>query len=317
VNTTRLLLIVAAAAACVACATPHGTGGTARPAEALRDGVPAQPAPAAAETQPELDFAGHIAAGDVAWRKPDPERALFHYSRANGLRPDDALPLLRIGALQESRKDYAAALKAFRMALAVDPRNAGAQERVGYLLLRSGEAGLASAAFAESVRLEPTRWRARLGLSLAAQERGDALAARQHLDLALAEQPRSPELLSHSAELHLQAGDLAAAELSITESLRLAETAGSRQLLGDILARRGDFPGALEAYLVGLAKPAAYARLGEQAMKAGQYERALRYFRQASADSAVHDELLQKRIAVARERLEESRIAADTAAARR
>jgi tetratricopeptide (TPR) repeat protein len=72
---------------------------------------------------------------------------------------------------------------------------------------------------------------------------------------------------------------------------------------GDLFAVDGEYPAALGAFLQTLAEPWAYQRLGEHALRRREYERALRYFRQAADTSPDFFEDADRGMAVAREHL--------------
>jgi tetratricopeptide (TPR) repeat protein len=66
-------------------------------------------------------------------------------------------------------------------------------------------------------------------------------------------------------------GDAARAANELAAALSLGPRAETWFVLGDLIARQGDYPGGLEAYLKHLAPHEAYQRLGEQALRLGDY----------------------------------------------
>ena len=252
------------------------------------------------------DFDAAMAQGDDAYRARDPDRAQFAYLQAMKLDPQSALPYLRMAAIYDSRKANFQLEQALREALQREPTNAAAHERLGFTMLKLDDSAAAVAEFTQATRLDETRWRAVMGLGLAAIAIGDLRAARTHVDAAIRMQPRSAELLSYSADLHLRSGSLEPGLRDARAALAITPNQITQLILGDLLARQGDYPGGLEAYLASVSEPQAYQRLAEQAMIAKDFRRALRYFQQSADGSAAYSEQIQKRMAVARERLMES-----------
>jgi tetratricopeptide (TPR) repeat protein len=142
-----------------------------------------------------------------------------------------------------------------------------------------------------------------MGLGLAAEQRGDASAARLHYDEALALKPDSPELLAYSARADVALGRLASAREQATRSYTAAPSTVARLVLGDVMARDGDYAAALEAYQPALAVAPAYQRLGEQAMVRGDLAAAVGFFESAAREAPGYSEEAHQRLAVARERL--------------
>jgi tetratricopeptide (TPR) repeat protein len=314
-NSTRLLL-----AACLlaipmsGCASAPETPGKAERGAvgaAASAGPEATTTPAAAAAP--RTAAEAMAEGDAAWRAGEIEKALYMFVQAQQLDEQSETPLLRIGAIQESRGKHELARQAFAMAVERAPANAAAHERLGFQWLRSGEHDRAAAAFTEAARIDSTRWRSCMGLGLAAERRRDLQAARVHYDAAFALRPRSAELLVHSARVRMLTGDLPGALAEARASLDIGSSESAWLAIGDITARMGDFPGGLEAYHKVLPGSAAYFRLGEQAMAAMDYERAMDYFEQAAAAAPSYYEEAHKSLAVARERLADQRRASGAA----
>jgi arylsulfatase A-like enzyme/Tfp pilus assembly protein PilF len=78
----------------------------------------------------------------------------------------------------------------------------------------------------------------------------DHAAALQHYEKCRELDPGSPEPLVYMARVHLQTGDLAAAEARAREALALdARAAGAHFVLAQAHSRRGNPPGALDEYL--------------------------------------------------------------------
>lgn len=250
----------------------------------------------------QSDFEAELARGDAAWRSGRSDDALYAYLRAQQLEPSSDVTWLRIGALHESLGHPDLAIRAWQMAALRNERNGLTRERLGFAWLKQGELGRAEAEFARTLQLDAKAWRAAMGLGLVAEGRLDAVTARLRYDQALALQPQDVELLTNSARISLEQGDPSRASNELAAALALGPRAETWLVLGDLIARQGDYPSGLEAYLKHLAPHEAYQRLGEQALRVGDYARAVWYFERAAAASPIWFERAHKSLVVARER---------------
>lgn len=274
-------------------------------------------ASAATPSPKAVEAAAALARGDAAWRAGRPEEALRAYLDAAQADPAADAALLRIAMLQEVSGRLDLAVRALQLADRRDPRKGLTAQRIGYLWLRLGRDEHAAREFTRALQLDPGLWAACMGLGLAAEQRGDAAAARLHYDEALALRPDSPELLAYSARVDVALGRIAEARAQATRSFAAAPSTVARLALGDVMAREGDYPGALEAYHPALALSSAYQRLGEQAMARGDLAAAVGFFESATRETPVYSEDAHQRLAVARERLAASARAATVPAAGR
>ena len=302
-NPMRILPVLVSGALLAGCAGAPESAPQAESVVIEKPKQPATPVPA-----PVVTYEVALQRGDQAWKSGELDKALMNYVQAASLDRKSALPLLRMASIHEQRKEWPLARQAFEEALKRSPDNAAAQERYGFLLLREGTLDKSDQAFNAALKIDANRGRAVMGLGLAAQRRRDFDAARTHFDAALGLRPNDPELLTYSAELWLQTGGYAQGLGDVRRSLEFADVGATRMLLGDLLARSGDYAGALEAFLASMDEPRAYLRLGEEAMRSRDYERAVRYFRQCQDASPTYNELAAKRLAVARERLAEAQV---------
>lgn len=267
------------------------------------------PPPRAAGTSVEAE----LARGDAAWRSGKTDVALYAYLRAQQIAPKDDVPWLRIGALHESLGHSQLAIRAWQMAALRNERNGLTRQRLGYGWLREGELARAEFEFTHAWQLDPHAWRAAMGLGLVAEQRAELSAAREHYDAALAVQSADAELLTYSARLALAQDDLQRTELELAAAFVAGAQPETWLVLGDLIVRRGDYPGGFEAYLKQLSQPEAYHRLGDQALRVADYSRAVWYFERAAAASPVWFERAHKSLAVARERWSEQQRRAQNA----
>lgn len=117
------------------------------------------------------------------------------------------------------------------------PEDAVLRERYGFALLEDGRDAEAAAQFTRAWQLDWNRWRAVMGLGAAAARQGDVDSARLWFDTALTLQPRSAELLTRSAELHLQVGEIEEGIAQARAALELVDSSETRLLLANLLAR--------------------------------------------------------------------------------
>lgn len=250
--------------------------------------------------------------GDAAWRGGRTDEALLAYLQAQQLDPKSDVAWLRVGALHESLGHAQLAIRAWQMAALRNERNGLTRQRLGFAWLREGEFGRAEDEFSSAVRLDAEAWRALFGLGLVAEHRADYGAARAYYDRALELAGDDAELRTCSARVALEQDDLPRTEADLAAAFAAGSHAESWLVFGDLLTRRGDYPGGLEAYLKHLPPPEAYQRLGERALRVGDYARAVWYFERAAAASPVWFERAHKSLLVARERwVEQQRRAQD------
>lgn len=294
----------AAALAAAACSLAALLGGCASVSTASTSSTTAAaPAAAARGAAASAAATAAIARGDAEWRAGRVEDALREYLDAAQLDTAADEALLRISMLHETTGRLDLAARALQLAAQRDPRDGLTAQRLGFVWLRLGRDERAAQEFTRALQLDPQLWASCMGLGLAAEQRGDAQAARLHYDEALALQPSSSELLAYSARADLALGRLGPAREQATRSFKAAPSPVARLVLGDVMAREGDYAGALEAYHPLLETGPAYQRLGEQAMARGDHAAAVGFLESAVRESPDWSETAHQRLAVARERL--------------
>lgn len=159
------------------------------------------------------------------------ERAAMLAERAVRLAPNDAVALKAFGFVASARRDFAAALAAYRRALARDPEAWGVMINVGDVLEIAGDAAqalpyfeaahaaMARAYATQAARVQP--WLAPLGVAIGDRYRGrgDLRDAETWYRRALDDAPLNPDATARLAGL-LRATGRAEAAAGVCEDLR-------------------------------------------------------------------------------------------------
>lgn len=243
-----------------------------------------------------------LAQGDIAVRDGRIDQAFHFYLTAERLDSADDRALVRAGNLHRMLGNRDTAEKAWALALTRNPANAFTHESLGFLQLESGRAAAALLSFESALSIDATSKRASIGLGLASEKQMDFARALHIYETALSSDMSSVELQTYRARALMGLGRFAEAKATISAIINepLPVTWIVR---GDLFAVDGEYPAALGAFLQTLAEPWAYQRLGEHALRRREYERALRYFRQAAYASPDFFEDADRGMAVAREHL--------------
>ena len=294
------LVVLAGCAGQAATMTPDASRGDKQTAGQLYSG---QPAIVHATEFPVASAAEGVARGDAAWGQGKLDLALYLYVQSLAYDATAAGPFLKIGAIHERLGNRALAEKAFELALDRAPDNAAARERLGLLYLQSKRDDEAAAMFERALALDANRWQSHNGLGIVADRRHDFAAAIAHYDQAIQLVPGTASVFNNRGYSRYLAGDLAGAEADIREAIRLGPQAGTWTNLGEVLAKQGRYPEALESFLKEADVPDAYNQLGSVAMDNGDYAAAQNYFTSAISASPSYYEAAQKNLARANERL--------------
>jgi Flp pilus assembly protein TadD len=223
-----------------------------------------------------------ISRGDAAVEGGDLDRALFEYIRALDFNAHNADVFYKIGAIHAYRDNTRLADLAFRWALREDPKNAGALQGLGILLLDRREYDEAKRLLSEAVQVQPRLWRAHSALGVIADLRQDFQAAQAHYDKALAVVPNSAMLLNNLGYSQYLSGDWNAA----IQSLKRALTVNSDyhlawRNLALIYTRKGRYAEAVEALSKTEDVAKAYNDVGYVSLVAGRLDEAEGLFEEA------------------------------------
>ena len=189
-----------------------------------------------------------ISRGDAAVDSGDLDRALFEYIRALDFDPHDADVLYKIGAIHAYRDNTRLAELAFRWALREDPKNPGALQGLGILLLQRRDYDEAGRLLSEAVQIQPRLWRAHNALGVIADLRQDFHTAQNHYEQALSVLPNSAMLLNNLGYSQYLSGDWSAAIQSMKSALTInSDYHLAWRNLALIYTRKGRYAEAVEA----------------------------------------------------------------------
>lgn len=274
---------------------------------------------------PPASAAEALARGDQAYRKGDPDLAIYEYLR--GLTLPDAAPLtgtfyFKVGYIHQHKGNLSLAQQAYERAVAADPKQAIFSAALGEVLLKQGarkpaRQQLLLAAQADQRRqgwtgsqLDLTQLqldassplRAYLCLGILADLQGDGTLARRLYQQVLAKQPGYPlAYLNLGYSLYLS-GDLAGAEQQTSRALSLDKhlTRGWSNL-GLILVRGGRYEEALEVFSHIMPLHEAMNDTGYLALLNGEPKVAAYYLQQAIDTCPTYYEKAQRNLKRARQ----------------
>jgi Flp pilus assembly protein TadD len=223
---------------------------------------------------------------EAAMASGDVERALFFYVKALKFDATDTDLFVKIGRIHEYRDNAELAVRAYSMALRVNPDLVAALEARGLLCLEHDEPLYAEADLRRAVALDPTAWRAWNGLGLLADGNGDHAGAIVQYTAALELQPGLPALLNNRGYSRMLAGDLPGA-LTDLEQSAAQDYDKAWVNLGVLYAKVQRYDDAVEALAKVLAEPEALNRTGAAAMDNRDFELARALFERAIERSPV------------------------------
>lgn len=100
---------------------------------------------------------GLIAKGDKQWGAGNLDGAQATFAQAVKAEPLSIEVQFKLGGVQLSRNDFAAAIQTYQQIIGIDAKNVRAWLGLGISYMHTGEKELSRAAFEEVVRLEPQR----------------------------------------------------------------------------------------------------------------------------------------------------------------
>jgi tetratricopeptide (TPR) repeat protein len=225
--------------------------------------------------------------------------------------------LWRIALIHEAQHRWQAAHDTWVLAASRADRDGENLQRLGWSRLQLRQYMAAREAFNAALIHDADHLQARLGLALANEGLGEWSLAIQHLEEVLHREPALQQARLARARIALRQDDLVVAKAELRLAFQAhTQTQSASQigiraaldtiperytLLGELLAREGDYGSALKVYVKYLPLHAAFSNLGQIAMRERDYALAMRYFEQAIKESPQYREQLNKQFAVAQE----------------
>jgi tetratricopeptide (TPR) repeat protein len=231
---------------------------------------------------PVADKAEALSRAASAINESDVDRALFFYIKALQFDPQDADLLAVIGNLHRLQQRPEYAVRAYTLALRIDPDHLPSLEGRGLLLLANNEDARAVIDLARAVVISPEAWRAYNGLGILADRRDEHNLAISYYDSAMSNPAADAALLfNNRGYSKLLSGRYAAAQADLEMS---AITLGYTQAwlnLGTVYARQHRYQHAVEAYSHLLSEPEACNKAATVAIEEGEFDAAERLLERA------------------------------------
>ena len=136
--------------------------------------------------------------GEFLFSRGEIDEAAVHFRAALAIRPDGLTADLNLGAYEDRRGNLPAAIEHYQLVAnrAGDMgMRATAYGSLGFVYRQMGSSAQAKQCFETALRLAPERARARIGLGLIAQDKGDLAEAIHQYSLAAEAQPSDVEYL--------------------------------------------------------------------------------------------------------------------------
>lgn len=223
-----------------------------------------------------------------AWSSGDIDHALYFYVKALQFDPQDTDLLATIGRIHQMQKRPDMAVRAYSMALSVDPDHVASLEGRGLILVANDRDDMAEVDLTRVIELAPGIWSAHNGLGMLADRRGDHLIARMYYDAALALVPNSAIVLNNRGYSSFLAGqfDEAVDDLHVAASEHGYEQAWMN--LGLVYSRQGKYIPAVEMYRKVLDEAETYNKVAEAAIANEDYEAARKLLNHAIYESPTY-----------------------------
>lgn len=145
----------------------------------------------------------------------DKTSARVDLERAATVAPTRAEPLIALADLDISERDLGNALRRYRAALLLDPKNALGHVKLGNTLMRAGEVAAAIPQYRAALEAQPDLAAAHNGLGAALFAQGDMQGAEKELKSAAQLDPKDPHPWLNLARLYKRQGDAGALESAL------------------------------------------------------------------------------------------------------
>ncbi len=175
--------------------------------------------------------------GVAMFRRGDKQEAIKCWSRAVEIKPDDYEAHYNLADALEERKDLDGAIEHYRRTVQIKPDHLLAQGRLGVDLCRKGLLKEAVPHLSKAVELDPANTAIRYNLAITLAQLKQHDQAITHLLQIVRLEPRNTEALTCLAVCYAETGQIDKALNSLEEARKIAESAGDKNLLEQIIRR--------------------------------------------------------------------------------
>lgn len=224
-----------------------------------------------------------IAMGDAAMARGKPDEALYQYVKAVDLDNDSDTALYKIGDIHSNRGNTEKAIKAYEMALKINPDHGDAHEGLALLLLNKRKYDEARNHLTKAEANGATiNWRVYNSLGVISDLENDYKQAIIYYRKALALQPELPLILNNIGYSRYMLGDWDSAEKYYRKAVRNDKSfARSWRNLGLIYARKENYEEAVSAFTQVENLHEAYNDIGFICMLNGRHDISEAFFKRA------------------------------------
>jgi cellulose synthase operon protein C len=223
--------------------------------------------------------------------KKDYPRALLQFKNAAQVKPTDPEPYYQAGLTHLRTGDYRSAVAAYKKAVGLNPKHAGAQLGLAQLMAASRDKGVATEAQERAkavVKDAPDNDAALNILALTELNLGQTKDAQKHLEEAFQKFPQNLKVAANLASMKLSQRDFKGAEEILTKAAAEApKSAKPPVALGRLYAMRHNFPEAERQFLHALEIDPKYAvallDLADLQMLEGAIDRAEQTYKRIAA----------------------------------
>lgn len=224
-----------------------------------------------------------IELGDSQLVQGKQDEALYQYVKAADQDNNSYIALYKIGGIHSKRGNEALAIKAYEMALNINPDNGEANEGLALLLLNKREYGKARK---HLVKAEASgaaiSWRVYNSLGVISDLEEEYKQAIIYYQKALTVQPEMPLILNNMGYSHYMSGDWDSAEKYYRKAVLNGEYfERAWRNLGLLYVRKAEYEEAVSAFTQVEGLPEAYNDIGFICMLNGEYDISEAFFKRA------------------------------------
>lgn len=189
-----------------------------------------------------------ISKSNLAYRDGDLDKALFYSVKALKFDAKDLEVLVRIAHLHVLQGNSRMAARAFNLALAQEPSHSESLQGLGLLYFEAGQAVKARENLEMAVAADPSLWRSYNVLGVLADGRGEYPLASRYYDKALAIRPDSVSVLINRGYSKYLAGNLRTAARYLYDVASQSDHPKAWRNLGMVYAELGWYDEALDVF---------------------------------------------------------------------